>query len=246
MNEPIDIATAETVAFLTKHLPVSAHVIEVGCGKGHVTQALSNRGFRVVGLDADSESVAIANEHGVPVLQATWPEFVSTPVDAIAFTRSLHHIGDLQRAVQKARDTLKPNGKLLVEDFAFDAADEATIAWFIDIARNSALVKAGASDLISALIGSDDPVTRWWQHHVQHDVTSVEVMKRCIAEHFTIEEASSVPYLYRYLIPVLPATPDAAAFHRQVSEDEAKCGGAGQIALISRRILGTPLLVSDL
>ena len=71
-------------------------------------------------------------------------------------------------------------------------------------------------------------------------------MKRCIAEHFTLEEASSVPYLYRYLIPVLPATPDAAAFLRQVLEDEAEGGGAGQIALIGRRIVGTPLLLSDL
>ena len=84
-------------------------------------------------------------------------------MDAIAFTRSLHHIGDLQRAVQKARDTLKPNGKLLVEDFAFEAVDEATIAWFVDIARSSALVKAGASNFISELIGCDDPLTRW-QH----------------------------------------------------------------------------------
>ena len=246
MNEPIDIATAETVVFLTKHLPVSAQLIEVGCGKGHVTRALSNRGFRAVGLDADSESVAMANERGARVLQATWPEFESAPVDAIAFTRSLHHIGDLQRAVQKARDTLKPNGKLLVEDFAFDAADEATIAWFIDIARSSVRTNASASHLISALIESDDPVTTWRQHHVQHGVYSVEVMRRCIAEHFSIEEVSSVPYLYRYLIPALPATPDAAAFLRKVSEDEAKCGGAGQIALIGRRIVGTPLLLSDL
>jgi SAM-dependent methyltransferase len=246
MNEPIDIATAETVAFLTKHLRVSAHVIEVGCGKGHVTQALSNRGHCAVGLDADSESVAMANERGVPVIQATWLEFESAPVDAIAFTRSLHHIGDLQRAVQKARDALKPNGKLLVEDFAFDAADEATIAWFIDIARNGVLVNASASNLISTLIESDGPVTTWRQHHVQHGVYSVEVMKRCIAEHFSIEEASSVPYVYRYLIPALPATPDAAAFLQQVSADEAKCGGAGQIALIGRLIVATPLLLSDL
>ena len=147
MNEPIDVATAETVAFLTKHLPVSAQLIEVGCGEGHVTQALSNRGYRAVGLDADSESVAIANDRGVAVIQATWPEFESAPVDAIAFTRSLHHIGNLQRAVQKAHDTLKPNGKLLVEDFAFEAVDEATIAWFIDIARSSALANGGRESL---------------------------------------------------------------------------------------------------
>lgn len=38
MNEPIDVATAETVAFLTKYLPRSAQSIEVSCGEGHVAQ----------------------------------------------------------------------------------------------------------------------------------------------------------------------------------------------------------------
>lgn len=128
MIEPIDVATAETLTFLTQHLPRSAQVIEVGSGKGHVAKALQDRGYRVVGLDADSATVVAAKERGAPVIQAAWPEFESVPVDAIAFTRSLHHVGDLRHAVQKARDTLKPQGKLLVEDFAFDAVDKATNA----------------------------------------------------------------------------------------------------------------------
>ena len=240
MNEPIDVATAETVTFLTQRLPRSAQVIEVGCGKGHVAQALQDRGYRVVGLDADSETVAAAKERGAPVVQATWPEFESAPVDAIAFTRSLHHIGDLQQAVRKAHDTLKPQGKLLVEDFAFETADEATIAWFIDVVRNQVLANASASDFISELIGSNDPAATWQQHHA-HEVHSVEAMKRCIAEHFNIEEASSVPYLYRYLIPTLPATSAAAEFVQRVLQDETKRGSAGHISLVGRRIVGASL-----
>ncbi len=196
----------------------------------------------MVGLDADSETVAAAKARGAPVIQATWSEFESAPVDAIAFTRSLHHIGDLRQAVQKARDTLKPRGKLLVEDFAFDAADEPTIAWFIDVVRNQSLVNADASDFISALIGSDDLVTKWRQHHA-HEVHSVKATKRCIAEHFTVEEASSVPYLYRYLIPTLPATSHASMFLRQVLHDEAQRERDGQIALIGRRIVGVQVLL---
>lgn len=239
MNEPIDVATAETVAFITTHLPRSAQLIEVGCGKGHVAQALSERGYRVVGLDSDGETVARAKERGAPVIQATWPEFESEPVDAIAFTRSLHHIGDLQQAVQKARDTLKPHGKLLVEDFAFGTADEATIAWFIDVVRNQVLVNAVASDFVSELISSDDPAATWRQHH-SREVHSAEAMKRRIAEHFNVEEGSSVPYLYRYLIPTLPATSDAAALLLRVFHDEVHRGRGGQITPIGRRIVGMP------
>lgn len=142
--------------------------------------------------------------------------------------------------MRKARDTLTLQGKLLVEDFAFDAADEATIAWFIDVVRNQVLVNAAASDFISELIGSDDPAAAW-RHHHNHEVHSVEAMNRCIAEHFYIEEASSVSYLYRYLIPALPSTGDAAAFIRRVLQGEAQHGRTGKIALIGRRIVGTPL-----
>lgn len=239
MNEPIGIATAETVAFVTMYLPRLAQVIEVGCGKGHVAHALQDRGYRVVGLDADSETVAAAKEQGAPVIQATWPEYESAPVDAIVFTRSLHHISDLQQAVQKARATLKLQGKLLVEDFAFDAVDEATIAWFINVVRNQALANAAASDFVSDLVSSDDPAATWRRHH-DHEVHSIEVMKRCISEHFTIEEVLSVPYLYRYLIPTLPATSDAVAFLQRVLRDEAQCECAGKITLIGRRIIGMP------
>lgn len=36
MNEPIAVAIAETVRFLTKHLPLEAQLLEVGCGEGRV------------------------------------------------------------------------------------------------------------------------------------------------------------------------------------------------------------------
>lgn len=177
MNEPIDVATTETLAFLTAHLSRSAQLIEVGCGEGRVALALRDGGYRVTGLDSDGETVARAKARGAPVIQATWPEFESAPVEAIAFTRSLHHIGSLQQAVRKARDMLTPQGKLLVEDCAFNAVNEPTITWFIDVVRNQALVNAGASDFICELMSSDDPAVTWRLHHA-HEVHSVEAMNR--------------------------------------------------------------------
>ena len=57
MNEPIDVATAETVAFLTIP-PRLALVIEFISSEWHVAQTLSNRGYRVIGLDAADQNVA--------------------------------------------------------------------------------------------------------------------------------------------------------------------------------------------
>ena len=242
MNEPIDFATADTVDFLTQHLDPGVQVIEVGCGEGHVAQALHERGYGVLGLDADSETVTRAKKRGAPVTLATWPALDSSAVDAIAFTRSLHHIGDLPRAVQKARDTLKPQGKLLIEDFAFDAIDQPAIDWLIGIVREQQRVGIEPSGFIGELITAANPIGVWRQHHEPHGVHSGTAMKRCIGKCFRIEQASAVPYLYRYLIPALPRTPDAAQILQQVALDELQRGNAAQLKLIGRRIVAVPIV----
>jgi SAM-dependent methyltransferase len=171
---------------------------------------------------------------------ATWPEFDSEPVDAITFTRSLHHIEDLPRAVQKARDTLKPRGKLLIEDFAFDAVDQRTITWLANVVRGQALVNIGATDFLSHLIAGEDPAVIWRRHHEEHGIHSAEAIHRSIAERFIINDTTPVAYLYRYLIAALPATSDAAVFLQQVVRDELQRGHAGEIELIGRRIVAMP------
>jgi hypothetical protein len=52
----------------------------------------------VTGLDSDPEIVARAKRRGVPAVVGSWPNFASSVCfDAIAFTRSLHHINPLRR-----------------------------------------------------------------------------------------------------------------------------------------------------
>ena len=45
-----------------------------------------------------------------------------------------------------------------------------------------------------------------WQRNRGHDVHSATTMNEAIAERFMLNENRSVPYLYRYLISVLPPT----------------------------------------
>ncbi len=105
------------MAFLASHLSIGADVLEVGCGEGHVAAALASHGHRLIAVDADLECVARAQERGVRA-SGSWPEFDSPPLDAIVFTRSLHHISPLDKAVERARELLRPMGSLLIEDFA--------------------------------------------------------------------------------------------------------------------------------
>ena len=65
MRRPVDIATAETAAFLLEWLGDShRRVLEVGAGDGHVAEVLGQRGHEVVAIDTDAESVARARARG--------------------------------------------------------------------------------------------------------------------------------------------------------------------------------------
>src|SRR5438552_15065124 len=108
-NRPTDVPTQETLGFLISRLPVGAKVLEVGCGEGQVACELLQRGYSVTGLDSDSERIARAQACGARAIVASWPKFDSSvSFDAIAFTRSLHHINPLRQAIVRPRQLLTP------------------------------------------------------------------------------------------------------------------------------------------
>lgn len=242
MSKPIDVATRATTTFIASHVPSGAALLEVGCGDGHVALELQNRGYRVVGLDSSEDAVARAQERGVSAVKASWPEFESAPVDAVAFTRSLHHIDPLHGAVARARELLQPKGMLLLDDFAFDEANPATIDWFVRTLRSqtaNALLMPRPGEFVTDLLGAGDPVAAWHHRSHDHDIHSIAAMTRTIAEFFTPGEIGRAAYLYRYLIPVLPETSEAATFVGEVAREEARLGARGEIVLIGRRLVAT-------
>ena len=137
VNRPIDVPTRETVKFLVSHIAECAMILEVGCGDGQVARELVNRGYRVTGLDSDPDAIGKARVRGIHAILGSWPEYHSNAsFDAIAFTRSLHHIDPLGEAVARARELLHPNGLILLEDFAREEVDEATVTWFATLLRS--------------------------------------------------------------------------------------------------------------
>jgi len=242
-NQPADVPTRETLMFLLSHLPVGAETLEIGCGEGRVACELLKRGYRVTGLDSDPEIVARAKRRGVPAVVGSWPNFASSvSFDAIAFTRSLHHINPLREALVRARELLNLNGLLLIEDFAFEEANEATIDWFVKILRSEqgrALINPVAGQLVTELLSSTE-VMNVWHRNRGHDLHSITTMNEAIAERFVARETQSVPYLYRYLVPVLADTSEAASFVSEVLQQESLAGERAEIVLLGRRIVASP------
>ena len=241
--QPIDVPTRETLMFLTSRIPMRAHVLEIGCGDGRLASELLKRGYGVTGLDSDPDTIAKAQEREVRAIVASWPKFDSSvPFDAIAFTRSLHHINPLGEAIGRARELLNPKGLLLVEDFAFEEANEATIDWFVKVLRSKqgmALINPVADQLVTELLWASD-VMKTWYHNRGHDLHEITTIKKAISEQFAVRETQSVPYLYRYLVPVLANTSKATAFVNEVLQQESLAGERGEIVLLGRRVVALP------
>ena len=241
MRRPIDIATAETAAFVAEWLGDSRRrVLEVGAGDGHVAEVLGQRGHEVVAIDTESESVARARARGVDAREARWPEFTSGPFDAVVFTRSLHHIDDLEGAIARACELVVPKGLVIVEDFAFESLDDSMVGWFRDHLR----VIAAATDLDApsdsfvarVLAGGNAAAIHAVEPH--RDLHSWTRMRDALTERLSPVDARSAPYFYRYLIRIAPDRTDLAGVVGALLEAELAAAARGWILPFGRRFVG--------
>ncbi len=132
----------QTADLLLAHLPEGARVLDVGCGPGAVAAHLAEAGRTVVGLDVDPEAVDAARRRGVDARLETLPEHAGGDYDAIVFAYSLHHVRSLEATAEAAWQRLRPGGRLIVLEMAFDDLDERTRRWARIV--ESLLVHAGA------------------------------------------------------------------------------------------------------
>lgn len=238
-RNPLDVPTRHTADFLAAQVPPGGQILEVGCGRGHVAAELTRRGYNVLGLDSNPEAVLEARQNGANAVVASWPDYNGPPVDAVAFTRSLHHITPLDRAVRKARDMLRPRGVLVIEDFAFDEMNAATMNWFLDVVRSeraARLIRPVEGEFVTKVIPAREPLEAWRQSR-PHDLHSMVAITGVVQEYFAIRTILLVPYMYRHLVRVLDETPEAAALVEGVFQDEARLGQRGDIVMIGCRIV---------
>ncbi|HLJ59950.1 MAG TPA: class I SAM-dependent methyltransferase [bacterium] len=216
---PIDVATAETLAFVRQVFPLLPfRALEVGCGPGDLATRLLADGVDLTALDASAEAVRLARAAGVPAVHADFFAYRDEPYDVLLFTRSLHHMGSLPDAMATALRLLRPGGWLIVDEFARERADRRTAAWFYDtraLLSAAGVLSASGGDHGTAQDPPDvdasarDPLERWRAEHggdPGHPRHDARAMRAEIARRFEIVEAQDVPYLYRALIRVIEQT----------------------------------------
>lgn len=211
-----DRDVARDHAWLTGMLPPPpARLLDAGCGNGAVAKWLAGLGYQVTAIDADPNAVAAARAAGVPAIQADLTAFTGQPFDVVLMLLTLHHMHPLSRALDRAAGLLRPGGRLVIEEFAWDWAGPATIRWFDDVA--AILTAAGVADPAAGPLSPVGPLTaagrgnqagqvsraaRWRARHTEHGTAcnAGDAMIREISARFSEVEVQLVPYLARHLV----------------------------------------------
>jgi len=112
-------------AFVLSHLPPApARVLEVGAGRGDLTRALAGAGHDALGIDP-----AAPAEDGFRRIKLEDLEDEET-FDAVVASHTLHHVTDVDIALDRIAAHLRPGGRLIVDEQGWDLLDDATAEWY--------------------------------------------------------------------------------------------------------------------
>jgi SAM-dependent methyltransferase len=167
-------------AFVVSQLPPTpATVLEVGCGDGEIARALAARGYEVTALDPRAPAGDLFRR--VSLEQFTEPG----PFDAVVANRSLHHLHDLSRALDKVAGLLAPGGQLIVHEHAWEGLDEATARWYL---KHRSAAGHGAPSSLEACLA------HWREGHA--GLHGYPALREALDSRFTERFFAWVPYLY--------------------------------------------------
>lgn len=162
--------------------PAPARLLEVGCGHGELTTALSVDGYDVLGIDP----LAPPGDRFRRVrLEDLEPE--DGPFEAVVAAHVFHHVRDLDHALDRVVALLRPGGVFAVDEVAWDLMDDATIAWLFEQRQNRGHAPESVEDLRAA----------WEAEYL--GIHGGQTLVRAFDARFVEHAFERAPYLYRKL-----------------------------------------------
>ncbi|MBR0224300.1 MAG: ubiquinone/menaquinone biosynthesis methyltransferase [Bacteroidales bacterium] len=111
---------------LEKKLPENPVVLDLACGTGDLTRALSRKGFSVTGLDISAEMMEVGKRKCADLTprpafvlgSAEQIPFPDATFDAVTIAFGLRNFDHRAQCLAEIRRVLKPGGRLAVLEFA--------------------------------------------------------------------------------------------------------------------------------
>jgi SAM-dependent methyltransferase len=175
-----------------------ARIVEIGCGPlGGFVPALSACGYSAVGVDP-------AAPDGPAFLQLEFERSDGfTDVDAVIASTSLHHVADPAVVLDRVVSTLRPGGRLVVIEWAWEEFDEATARWgFRRLgATEEGWLHRRREEWVAAGQPWDAYLADWARREGLHEA---RLLLRLLEERFHGEHLSRGPYLFADLAGTSP------------------------------------------
>jgi ubiquinone/menaquinone biosynthesis C-methylase UbiE len=133
------------------------------------------------------------------IQQVTFRQAPEAPFDAVIFTRALHHMSDLQQTIVTVKQLLKPEGRIICQDYTSNRFDHKMASWLYQMQR--LLFLRGHYDTDPATLpdeaASIEAVrTAWLQRGCQHHLNRYAEMMSALSSAFHEHSFAPVPYLF--------------------------------------------------
>lgn len=90
------------------------HVLEMGCGRGHLTKRLQEMGLDAVGVDANPQAIEVGVTSGLRQMFAQDLDFADASFDALVSFHMIEHVPPIQAAFREMLRVLKPGARALL------------------------------------------------------------------------------------------------------------------------------------
>jgi SAM-dependent methyltransferase len=161
-------------AVVAATLARGSRILDLGCGDGGLVDRLTELGFDPIGVDPDAPAharlVKARIENATDLGQ----------FDAITATMALHH-AELPDVLRAINGHLRPDGRLFVSEFEWDAYDERAAGW---------LAGHDSSD-------TDNSIAAWQREH--GELHTWATVRAALSNWFTPTLEVGRPYLARML-----------------------------------------------
>ena len=191
-------------------------MLDVGCGDGALVRELAVAGYDALGIDPAAPPEDSFRRIKLDDLEE------DDPFDTVVAVRSLHHITDLDGALDKIVRLLRGRGVLVVEEFGWDLLDAPTADWLHGQQR----VLAAAGRALHVPASVDDCRREWEDEHV--GLHGYGALRDGLEGRFDERHFEWTPYLHRLLDGV-----SGEALERALID-------AGAIRAVGFRYAGTP------